>query len=330
MPCAKCLRERKTKPVQCSECGKEHPICGICARAKKVSAVACRVKAHKISQHQAEEILEKAQKAKDADASRKKKMQACKRKQLAEKAYVPPQDAVVKKTDFGPSDPEDIVNNPLRYVHVRANEIWKANPTLFGQTTACVTIIECGEGVNAKRSVLLTSCNEGPNPLAELTRQAKEGEVCVDPDPIVHRVRHKLKPAEKKKNAKKPKDTVFVARLASSNPVVDPTVSTHPDYASAQKSMSGRNPPYTVTSLYPSDDPNETHAEQRAIAVATARGCKVIAQAPTIGCCDECRTDLGATGLAKVPAERQSSAAYNDYRNKTLKPTIHAMKQEQT
>jgi len=37
--------------------------------------------------------------------------------------------------------------------------------------------------------------------MAELARQAKEGEVVVPPDPIAHRVRHKLKEDEKKKGA---------------------------------------------------------------------------------------------------------------------------------
>jgi len=252
----------------------------------------------------------------------KKAIQKCRTSRARAAPYAPPADAIIDPSVFGPADENEIRTNPLHYVHIRANEIWTASPALFNQTTACVSIMECGAGDAVTRSVLLTSCVEGPNPLAELRRQAKDSEVLVDPDPIVHRVRHNLTPDQRKRKAKKPKDTVFIARRSASSPAVSARLDQHRDYAAAQASMSRRVPPYTVTSLYPSDDPNETHAEQRAIAYAAARGCRVIAQAPTIGCCQECRNDLGDR-INNVPAERQSSRAYNEYRRRILAPTRH-------
>jgi len=321
MLCAFCLKEKKrTQVVICHICDKGHQFCTICAKKKKLSALNCLKNEGKVPRQAVKKIAAKAKESNARDKKLKEKVKKCRGPKTV---YTPPVDAVIDNTAFGPSDPADIKNNALKYVHIRANEIWKANPTLFNQTTAAVTIIECGDGDAATRQVLLTSCVEGPNPMAELARQAKEGEVVVPPDPIAHRVRHKLKEDEKKKGTKKTPDTVFIARLESSNPPVAMGVSDHPDYASAQQSMSKRNPKYTVTSLYPNEaDPNETHAERRANRAAAARGCRVIAQAPTIGVCDMCRASLGADGLAKVPAVRQSSAAYNDYRTKTLNPTL--------
>jgi hypothetical protein len=322
MPCAFCLKEKKrTQAVICHTCGKGHQFCAGCAKKEKLSALHCLKENGKAPRHAVKQF---AAKAKESNARDKKLKETVKKCRAKKKVYTPPVDAVIDNTAFGPSDPADIRNDPLKYVHIRANEIWKSNPKLFNQTTAAVTIIECGNGDAATRQVLLTSCVEGPNPIAELARQAKEGEVLVPPDPIAHRVRHNLKLDEKKKGTKKTPDTVFIARLASSNPAVAMDVSDHPDYASAQRSMSNRNPKYTVTSLYPNEaDLNETHAERRANRVAEAQGCRVIAQAPTIGVCDLCRASLGADGLAKVPAVRQSSAAYNDYRTKTLNPTLN-------
>ena len=324
MACAFCLEKRKTEAVDCHICGKPHWFCFVCRRRKKLSSLKCLEASGKAPKVVVQKLVAKAKEHEKQKKKLVKGMKECKAKRRKAETYQAPLDAVVKPEALGPSDPLDIQNDPLKYVHIRAAEIWKSDEKLFNQTTAAVTIIECGEGEAAKRSVLLTSCVEGPNTHAALRRQAKLGEDLIDPDPIVHRVRNNLKPEDKKKGNPKPKDTVFVARLTSSNPVQDEGITDHPDYESAQKSMQGRNPKYTVTSLYPSADANETHAERRANRHAAAKGCRVIAQAPTIGVCDLCRASLGAEGLAKVPPDRQSSTAYNEYRRKTLYPTLYA------
>jgi hypothetical protein len=340
MACAACGRDRKTRSENCDLCGKPHDFCPICIKGvasskkaaetasskgekkkpRKLASIVCRMKSGELTNRQAEAILEKAKTANKQDAKRS----IAGTKKCVKKAPKTPKDAVIDATALGPSDPKDIAADPMKYVHIRANEIWKANPKLFDNTTACVTIIECG--AEKTRGVILTSSVEGPNPLAELTRQAKDGELLIPPDPIVHRVRHKLTSEEKKKDAKKPKDSVFIARNAAANPAKQADIDKNPDYTSAEASMSKLDPKYTVVGTFPSADKNETHAEQRAYAFANAKGCTVIAQAPTLGCCGECRKDLGSQGLAKVPVQRQSSSSYNTYRSKTLRPTLAASK----
>jgi len=318
--CAYCEKTKVVAAAACTICGKEHEFCGICRKGpKKPAALQCMLDNGRISKKRAKEIRASAEKTEKQAKKVKKDIQKCKKR--ARKAPVVP---VIDRTQFGPADEADIATNPLRYVQIRANEIWSTNPTLFNQTTACVTIVECG--ATRTRSVILTSCVEGPNVHPALQHASKAGERLPTPDPIVYRVRKRL-PEDAPKGAKKPKDPVFLARATSLNPVQVGNVAQDPDYASAQRSMAARNPPYTVVSRYPGADANETHAERRANAWAAANGCTVIAQAPTIGCCDKCQTSLGDEGLAKVPAERRTPAAYNQYRAQTLAPTHDAMKQ---
>lgn len=56
----------------------------------------------------------------------------------------------------------------------------------------------------------------------------------------------------------------------------------------------------------------EHHAEQRAKKYADDNGYEILAMAPTRGCCDSCRKELGAE-LAKVPEHRRSQAEFRRY-----------------
>ena len=324
MICSSCGVDRKCKQAKCDYCGAKHAFCTLCtgkverskekateaerkgeeSKVLKLASLDCREAAGKLPARGAKKVFEKAKQKNDRAVKVPKRVR-CPR--------VPALPPIIDKTQFGPSDPADIQNNPLKYVHIRANEIWKENPKLFDNTTAGVTIIECGDAKT--RSVILTSCVEGPNIHPALDRASKLGEVLVPPDPIVHRIRKE----------KGTPDSKFIARKASLNPVKAPGIATHSDYTSAELSMSNRDPKYTICSEFPGADLNETHAERRANAYAAAKGCTVIAQAPTIGCCDLCRASLGDPGLAKVPEVRQSSAAYNKYRKQTLRPTSAKM-----
>jgi hypothetical protein len=335
MPCAYCQKEKGLTKADCGLCGLQHEFCKPCITAAKrrdekaektaeetnkakkratpLASLKCHVKLGKMSRAKAEKVKERAKDNKDALKRLKPK------KECPKKEYAPPLDAVIDRTALGPSDPADIANDPIKYVHIRANEIWKANPKLFDNTTGGVTIIECGDAKT--RSVILTSSCEGFNPLAELGRQAKEGEILVPPDPVAHRVRNNLTELQKSQGVKKEPDAVFIARLSGSNPAKQAGIENVPGYVSAEASASSRDPKYTITSTFPGPDANETHAERRANAFAAKQGCTVIAQAPTLGCCDKCQTSLGIPGLAKVPEQRRTGEAYNEYRRKILRPT---------
>lgn len=293
-------RNRKTREKQKEQGTKK-------TRKIVLASLDCSLKNGTVSKDHAKKILKNA---KDKAESKKslKTLRKC------PKPYTPPKDAVIDNSAFGPLDPNDIQNDPIKYVRIRANQIWATDPKLFNNTTAGVTIVECG--LTRERKVILTSCVEGPNVHKPLERAANVGEILVPPDPIVHRVRHTEE--EGKIDAK------FIARRADSTPAKTAGIENHADYDAAERSMSAREPKYTVCSEYPGADPNETHAEQRAVRWAAANGCTVVAQAPTIGCCDECRKDLGADGLSKVPLERRSADAYNEYRRTTLVPTLDA------
>src|SRR4051812_47887512 len=177
MRCAFCLKERKrTQNAICDTCGKSHVFCSTCTKREKLSALDCLRNIGKAPLPMVKKIAQAAKQSDKRDKELKKTLQKCRG---PKKVYAPPDDAVIDNAAFGPSDPADIKNNPLKYVHIRANDIWKASPALFNRTTAAVTIIECGEGEAATRQVVLTSCVEGPNPLTDLKEQAKQDEIVI-------------------------------------------------------------------------------------------------------------------------------------------------------
>src|SRR5258708_1355938 len=123
MKCSSCGLERKVKDVLCDYCGSNHKFCTLCtgkvarsqkkadaaerkgekAKVLKLTSLKCRVDSGKLSTKGAEAILAKAKE------SNKRAVKTPKRGTCAGTPKLP---AVIDQTQFGPSVPADIQNNP--------------------------------------------------------------------------------------------------------------------------------------------------------------------------------------------------------------------------
>jgi hypothetical protein len=91
-----------------------------------------------------------------------------------------------------------------------------------------------------------------------------------------------------------------------------------------QKTIGGKKYAYTRDSdgnevIYDPKTSNDHHAEPKLIAFEESSGYKLVAAAPTRGCCGDCQTDMkeryGEEGFKKmVPDHRQSPEAFNRHR----------------